>query len=156
MNSRSALKSSAFRLFGPGALPFLRDLRAVIISSLVGGVVMTSISISASCISGYSVGGGLFSTSQKCSAHRASCSSLVESSFPFLSLIGRLLLLYFPQMSFVILYTLPCSPFIAASSAWLVSRSVCSLLSFLTLFLTSLLCSWWSALYFSCSLVHLA
>ena len=53
-------------------------------------------------------------------SHRASCSASVVSSRPCLSMIGASVPpLYLPHTSLVILQTLPCSPLLAASSAWL-------------------------------------
>ena len=47
----SALNTSVLRLSCPGNFPFLRDLMAAMISSFPGGLVLTSRSVSASCIS---------------------------------------------------------------------------------------------------------
>ena len=53
-------------------------------------------------------------------SHRASSSASVVSSRPCLSMIGASVPpLYLPHTSLVILQTLPCSPLLAASSAWL-------------------------------------
>ena len=68
-----ALNTSALRLSCPGDFPFLRDLMAAMIPSFPGGSVLTSRSISASCISTSLGGGGLFRTSLKCSVHRVPC-----------------------------------------------------------------------------------
>ena len=46
---------------------------AAMISSFPGGSVLTSRSVSASCISASLGGGGLFRTSLKCSVHRVLC-----------------------------------------------------------------------------------
>ena len=46
---------------------------AAIISSFPGGSVLTSRSVSASCISASLGGGSLFRTSLKCSVHRVPC-----------------------------------------------------------------------------------
>ena len=103
-NGGSDLKSSAFRKSGPGALLFLRDLMALMISSFVGGVVATSRSFSASWISGSVSGAGRFRTSLKCSVHLASCAVSDVSSWPSLFLIGAVvILLSFPHTCFVIL-----------------------------------------------------
>ena len=67
------LNTSALRLSCPGDFPFLRDLTAAMISSFPGGLVLTSRSVSASCISASLGGGGLFRTSLKCSVHRVPC-----------------------------------------------------------------------------------
>ena len=77
---------------------------AAMIPSFPGGSVLTSRSVSASCISASVGGGGLFRTSLKCSVHRASCSAFVVSSRPCLSMIGAFLPpLYLPHTSLVIL-----------------------------------------------------
>ena len=62
-----ALNTSAMRLSCQGDFPFLRDLMTAMISSFPGGSVLTSRSVSASCISASVGGGGLFRTSLKCS-----------------------------------------------------------------------------------------
>ena len=62
-----ALNTSALRLSCPGDFLFLRDLLAAMISSFPGGSVLTSRSVSTSCISTSLGGGGLFRTSLKCS-----------------------------------------------------------------------------------------
>ena len=49
-------------------------------------------------------GVGLFNVSLKCSAHRALWSPSLESRFPFLSLTGRLGLLFFPESFLVMSY----------------------------------------------------
>ena len=82
---------------------------AAMISSFPGGLVLTSRSVSASCISasvggGGGGGGGLFRTSLKCSVPRASCSASVVISRPCLSMIrASVPLLYLPHTSLVIL-----------------------------------------------------
>ena len=89
-NSESALKSFALRLSEPGALLFFSDLIAAITSSfIVGGMLLTSKSTSASCMSASTVGGGLSNTSLKCSDHLASCSASVVRSLLCLSSIGE-------------------------------------------------------------------
>ena len=101
----SALNTSVLRLSCPGNFPFLRDLMAAMISSFPGGSVLTSRSVSASCISAsVGGGGGLFRTSLKCSVPRASCSASVVISRPCLSMIrASVPLLYLPHTSLVIL-----------------------------------------------------
>ena len=101
----SALNTSVLRLSCPGNFPFLRDLMAAMISSFPGGLVLTSRSVSASCISAsVGGGGGLFRTSLKCSVPRASCSASVVISRPCLSMIrASVPLLYLPHTSLVIL-----------------------------------------------------
>ena len=77
VNSGFALKSSALRLYCPGAFPCLRNLMAVMISSFSGGVVLTSILYFCFNCWWWSV-------------HLASCSAAVVSSLPCLSTIGVL------------------------------------------------------------------
>ena len=103
-SSGSALNTSALRLSCPGDFPFLRDLMAAMISSFPGGSMLTSRSVSASCISASVNCGGLFRTSLKCFVHRASCLASVVSSHPYLSMIGASVPpLYLPLTSLVIL-----------------------------------------------------
>ena len=72
----SVLKSSVLRLPCPGALPFLRDLIALIISSFGGTTLLMSRSSTASGMSTSCTGGGLFRISLKCSVQ---CFSLCLS-----------------------------------------------------------------------------
>ena len=98
---------------------------AATISSFSGGAVFTSRSLAGSCTSTVTVGGSLFRTSLKCSAHLASCSASVVSSRPCLSAMGASVdPRYLPLTSLVILYTRPCSPLAAASSASLARPSM--------------------------------
>ena len=60
---------------------------AAMICSFRGGAVLTSRSVSRSCISDLIVGCGLLKTSLKGSVHFFSCSSSVMSSLPCLSTI---------------------------------------------------------------------
>ena len=121
-NSGSALKRSALRLSCAGPFPLSRVLMAVMISSFSGSAMLTSRSVSGSCTSTSIVGGVLFRTSLKCSAHLASCSASVVSSLSCLSTIGvSVAPRYFPLTSLVILYTCPCSPLLAT---YLVCRSI--------------------------------
>ena len=77
---------------------------AAMIPSFPGGSVLTSRSVSASCISASVGGGGLFRTSLKCFVHRACCLASVVSNHPCLSMIGALVPpLYLPLTSLVIL-----------------------------------------------------
>ena len=100
----SALNTSVLRLSCPGNFPFLRDLMAAMISSFPGGSVLTSRSVSASCISASVGDGGPFKTLLKCSVYRASCLAFVVSSRPCLSMIEAFLPpLYLPHTSLVIL-----------------------------------------------------
>ena len=76
---------------------------AATISCFSGGVVFTSRSLVGSCTSAGAIGGGLFRTSLKCSAHLASCSASVVSIRPCLSAMGVSLdPRYFPLTSLVI------------------------------------------------------
>ena len=86
----SALRASGGIPSGPAALPDLRDLMALVISVLLGGLVLMSRSSVAGGMSGGVGGAGLLSVSLKCSAHLALCSSSVAMAFPFLSFTGRL------------------------------------------------------------------
>ena len=100
----SALNSSAFRRSLPGALWFLGELMAAMISPFFGGPVSTLRSSSASGISGSSSGAGLLRTSLKCSTQRASWSLSEVRSCSCLSRMGAFLLaLCFPQINLVIL-----------------------------------------------------
>ena len=65
----SALNSSALKRSLPGALWFLRELMAAMISSFICGPVSTLGSSSASGISSSSSGSGLLRTSLKCFNH---------------------------------------------------------------------------------------
>ena len=58
-NTGYTLKSSTFKLSGPGALPFFKDLMALIISSLLGGSMSISRSDGASGMFASSCGCGL-------------------------------------------------------------------------------------------------
>ena len=78
------------------------------ISFYSGGTVLTSRSVSGSCTSASIVGGVLVRASLKCSAHLA-------SSLPCLFKFGSVALT--AHRSLVILYTSPCSPLFAGSSA---------------------------------------
>ena len=105
VSSGSALKSSALRLSCPGDIPFFSSVIAVIISCLFGRLISISKSLIASVIIASSSGAGLLSTSLKCSADLAFCSSSVVSSLPFLSFIGTSLVLWnLPHICLVILY----------------------------------------------------
>ena len=86
--SMSALMFSAGISSGPTAFPFFRDMMAFLISDLEGLLQLMSRSSSAGCMSGGVSGAGRLSNSRKCSAHLVSCSSVVVSLFPFLSLTG--------------------------------------------------------------------
>ena len=66
----SALKTSALRLSCPGDFSVLEGLDGCNDLFFSGGWVLTSRSVSASCISASVGGGGLFRTSLKCSIHR--------------------------------------------------------------------------------------
>ena len=83
---------------GPAALPDLRDLIALVISVLLGGLVLISRSWVGGGMSGWAGGAGWLSVSLKCSAHLALCSSSPGMVFPFLSLTGRLGLLFSPTV----------------------------------------------------------
>ena len=101
----SAFRASGGISSGPAALPDLRDLIALAISVLLGGLVLISRSWLGGGMSGGARGAGRLSVSLKCSAHLALCSSSPGMVFPSLSLTGRLGLLFFPDSALVISYT---------------------------------------------------
>ena len=71
----SAFRASGGILSGPAALPDLRDLMALAISVLLGGLMLISRSWVGGGMSGGAGGAGRLSVSLKCSAHLALCSS---------------------------------------------------------------------------------
>ena len=87
---------------GPGALPFFRDLMALMISALVGGFVLMHMGSTADGMSGTVYGGGLLRISKKCSVHLFFCLSSLVMVLPFLSLTGLLGLKLFPDKARVI------------------------------------------------------
>ena len=91
----SAFNASGGIPSGPAAFPDFRDLMALAISFLVGGLVLMSRSSVGGGMIGGTGGAGLLSVSLKCSAHLALCSSSLVMAFPFLSLTGRLGWLFF-------------------------------------------------------------
>ena len=144
-------------LSGDWAFLFLWDLIIKMISSLSGGAVLTLRSCSASWTSASAVGGSLFRTSLKCSAQGLSISVSDVTNRPFLSLTGTSVgLWYLLQTTLVILYTFPCSPLLAASSAWLARSSMSTRLSALANLFTFLSDSWYCSLCLSFSLSDLA
>ena len=86
--SVSDLMASAGISSGPAAFPLLRVMMAFLISAFEGLSQLTGSSVSAGGMSGGESGVGRFSSSLKCSAHRFSCSLVVVSGFPFLSITG--------------------------------------------------------------------
>ena len=132
----SAFNASGGIPLGPTGLPDLRDLMALVISVLVGGLVLMSRSSVDGEMSGEAGGAGLLSVSLKCLAHLAVCSSSPKMVFRFLSLTGRLGLLVFTESVRVISYSLFIFLWPAVVSASSVSSSMNFLLSFLTLFFT--------------------
>ena len=71
----SAFRASGGIPSGPAALPDLRDLIALAISVLLGGLILIPRSWVGGGMSGGVVGAGRLSVSLKCSAHLALCSS---------------------------------------------------------------------------------
>ena len=71
----SAFRASGGIPSGPAALPDLRDLIALVISVLLGGLILISRSWVGGGMSGGARGAGRLSVSLKCSAHLALCSS---------------------------------------------------------------------------------
>lgn len=125
VRSGSVLNSSAFKLSLPGVFQFFKHCMADVISGTSGGLVLIFNSDSGSLISGSWIGGGLFKISLKCSVHRSSISFSDVNSFPCLSLMGRFGDgLFFPHITFVILYRFPCSPLLAASSTFVAKASM--------------------------------
>ena len=144
----SAFRASGGIPSGPAALPDLRDLIALAISVLLGGLLLISRSWVGCGMSGGARGAGRLSVSLKCSAHLALCSSSPGMVFPSLSLTGRLGLgFFYPDSALVISYSLFVFRSPAAVSASLVSSSMWLLLSFLALFFTCLFFSQ----YWACS-----
>ena len=126
----------------------------VVISSLSGGALLTSRSVSGSCTSAKIKAGGLVRTSLKCSAHLASCSDFVVSCLSCLSTIGgsvaqRYLLL----PSLLTLYTCPCSSLSVTSSALLARSSMQARLSALVILLTVWSASRYCCLHLTASLI---
>ena len=104
MVTASALNSSELRRSLPGALWFLRELMAAMISPFFGGPVSTLRSSSASGISGSSSGAGLLRASLKYSTQRTSWYFSEVRSCPCLLRMGAFLLpIYFPQINLVML-----------------------------------------------------
>ena len=133
----SALSASRGIPSGPAALPVLRDLMALEISILDGGLVfMPRCSVGGGIVGGV-WGARLFNVSLKCSAHRALWSPSLESRFPFLSLTGWLGLLFFLESVLVMSYSFFIFLCPAAVSASFVSSLMCLLLSFLALLFTN-------------------
>ena len=82
----SALMASAGISSGPAAFPLLGVMMTFLISSFEGLSQLMGSYVSAGRMSGGESGVGRFSSSLKCSAHRFSCSLVVVSGFPFLSI----------------------------------------------------------------------
>ena len=87
VRSEFAFRASGGILSGPESLAVFNFLIASLMSVFDGRLRFTFSSSSALLLSGVTSGGGLFSSSLKCSAHLASCSAVVVSTFPLLSLI---------------------------------------------------------------------
>ena len=84
------------------AFPDFSDLMALAIPASRGGSVLTSRSSDGGGMSGGAGGAGLLSVSLTCSAHLALCSSSPDRMFPFSTLTGRLVFLFFPERVLVI------------------------------------------------------
>ena len=80
---------------GPAALPDFSDFMTLMISYLVGGLVLIARSSVDGGISNGTDGASLLSVLLKCSAHLVLWSSSLEMVLPFLSLTGRLGLMFF-------------------------------------------------------------
>ena len=132
---------SAFRASGgipsrPATFSDLKDLIALTISVLLGGMVLMSKSLLGSGMTGGTDGAGRLSVFFKYSAYRTLCYSSLRMMFPPLSLTGRHGLLFLLESVLVISYRrfmLCCS---AAFSASAFSSSMYVLLSFLAFHFT--------------------
>ena len=150
----SAFKTSDGILSIPGALPSFRFLMALLISSLdILPQLMLRYSF-VSLMSGIESGGGLFKISWKYSFQRCNCKDSLVRRFPCLSLMGRLVLLFFAASCLVILYNSLELFCLAAISASFASFSTYVFLSLFVFFLTVLFLSWYSCCSFF-SLCHL-
>ncbi|VDP39049.1 unnamed protein product [Schistosoma margrebowiei] len=69
----SDFSASAGMLSGPAAFPFLICLTAILIPSVVGGLISIGISVCAASMSGGLIGAGLFRSSSKYSTHLFRC-----------------------------------------------------------------------------------
>ena len=116
---------------GPAAFPFFRFLMALLTSSLLGLLPSTYKNVSAGAMSGISLGGGLFRSSLKWSAHLLRCSSWSVSNSALLALTGLSRIFLEPAIFFVMEYSSFMSPLLAVSSAFLVRLSTKFRLSFL-------------------------
>ena len=150
----SAFKTSDGILSIPDALPSFSFLMALLISSLdILPQLMLRSSV-ASSMSGIESGGGLFKISWKFSFQRCNCRDSLVRRFPCLSLMGRLVLLFFSASCLVILYNSLELFCLAAISASFASFSTYVFLSLFVFFLTVLFLSWYSCCSFF-SLCHL-
>ena len=111
------------------------------ISALLGLSQFIWSTSSAGVVSGGFWGGGPFSSSSKCSLHLFNWSSSLVSTFPFLSLIGLSVRLYFHANFLVMSYSCFMFPWADASSGSLARSSMKFALSVCTLFLTALFAS---------------
>ena len=84
----SALMASAGISSGPAAFPLLRIMMAFLISVFEGLSQLMGSFVSAGGMSGDESRVGRFSSYLKCTTHRFSCSLVVVSGFPFLSITG--------------------------------------------------------------------
>ena len=150
----SAFKTSDGILSIPGALPSFSFLMALLISSLDILPQLMLRSSFVSSMSGIESGGGLFKISWKYSFQRCNCKDSLVRRFPCLSLMGRLVLLFFPANCLVILYNSLELFCLAAISASFASCSTYVFLSLFVFFLTVLFLSWYSCCSFF-SLCHL-
>ena len=98
----STFRASGGMPSGPAAFPDFSDLMALAISASLGGSVLTSRSSDGCGMSGGAGGAGLLSVSLTCSAHLGLCSYSPVMVFPFSTLTGRLVFLFFPERVLVI------------------------------------------------------
>ena len=130
VSSVSALKSSALRLPCPGAFPFLRDLIALNICFFLWEHCVDVKIISSSGIVSILFRWWFVQNLSEMSVQQSSCFLSPFRRDPCLSLTMVLALAWcFPQMSFVILCTVPCWLHFAACSAPAARPSVYAWLS---------------------------
>ncbi|CAI2733792.1 unnamed protein product [Schistosoma spindalis] len=89
VTTTSAFSASDGILSGHAALPLLICLKALMISSIVGGPTSIERSVgAASMLCGF-CGAGQFNSSLKCSTHLFCCSSMLVINLPSLLFAGR-------------------------------------------------------------------
>ncbi|VDP53967.1 unnamed protein product [Schistosoma curassoni] len=112
----SAFSVSAGTLSGPAALPLLICLMTMLISSIVGGPTLIGVSVGAASMFGVFSGAGRFKSSLKCSTHLFRSSSMLMITLPSLLFTSPSGLRRFLESFFVMLYSCPMFPSLAAFS----------------------------------------